>query len=303
MSGITINPALTQNALGSFNIESTGFIQGQALDQPAIRNSLAGGILGPNETLPMWGGVGISEALSSGIGSGTIPETGSSGTLGGTITRATNVTANTAGSLTGFSVFDQNYSAVNSPESPVPLSANSMQVNFYRLGSGARIAVAMAPGLVDLRGNIVTQKVSWDFVNQQLVPYAAPYAAVTITGATWASTAGGQTTFTYTGTDLSGDVSAGDVINVAGVVSTAAAGVFNGPFVVVSATSGNIVVVQLASGSPGTYVSGGTVLAGGGALDVDVIDMNVGNSMTVEYNPTTGFATWNRQGDCAIILI
>ena len=50
-------------------------------------------------------------------------------------------------------------------------------------------------------------------------------------------------------------------------------------------------------------MSGGTVLAGGGALDVDVIDMNVGNSMTVEYNPTTGFATWNRQGDCAIILI
>ena len=173
MSGITINPALTQNALGSFNVESVGFIQGQALDQPAIRNSLAGGILGPNETLPMWGGVGISEALSSGIGTGTIPETGSSGTLGGTITRATNVTANTAASLTGFSVFDQNYSAVNSPESPVPLSAPSMQVNFYRLGSGARIAVAMAPGLVDLRGNIITQKVSWDFVNQQLVPYVA----------------------------------------------------------------------------------------------------------------------------------
>ena len=301
MTGITINPALTQNALGSFNIETTGFIQGQALDQPAVRFSLAGGILGPNETLPMWGGVGISEAISSGVGSGTIPETGTQTVLGNTITRATTLT-NGAGVLTGFSVFDQNYSAVNSPESPVPLSAPSMQVNFYRLGSRARIAVAMAPGLVDLKGDVITTQVSWDFTAQQLIPYAATYAADTITNAVWANTSGGQVTYTVS-TDLTADISAGDVIEVTGVVSTAAAGVYNGQFVVVSITSSTIVVVYLASASPGTYSSGGSVSAGGGALPVKVIDMNIGNSMVVEYNPTTGFATWNRQGDVAIILI
>ena len=253
------------------------------------------------EAFTKWLCVGISEAISSGVGSGTIPETGTQTVLGNTITRATTLT-NGAGVLTGFSVFDQNYSAVNSPESPVPLSAPSMQVNFYRLGSRARIAVAMAPGLVDLKGDVITTQVSWDFTAQQLIPYAATYAADTITGAVWASTSGGQVTFTVS-TDLTADISAGDVIEVTGVISTAAAGVYNGQFVVVSITSTTIVVVYLAAASPGTYSSGGSVSAGGGALPCKIIDMNIGNSMVVEYNPTTGFATWNRQGDVAIILI
>jgi len=73
--------------------------------------------------------------------------------------------------------------------------------------------------------------------------------------------------------------------------------------VVVSITSTTIVVVQLAAANPGTYSSGGSVGAGGGALPVRVLDVSIGNSMTVNYDPVTGFATWNRQGDVAIILI
>ena len=34
---ITINPVLTTNAAGSFNIKSSGYIQGTILDDPAIR--------------------------------------------------------------------------------------------------------------------------------------------------------------------------------------------------------------------------------------------------------------------------
>ena len=45
----------------------------------------------------------------------------------------TNVTGGgTAGSLTGFSVFDQAYGMINSPQSPVQLAATYMQVNFFR---------------------------------------------------------------------------------------------------------------------------------------------------------------------------
>ena len=44
-ANITINPSLTSNALGSFNIASTGYIQGTALDNPAVRYQLAGGVL------------------------------------------------------------------------------------------------------------------------------------------------------------------------------------------------------------------------------------------------------------------
>ena len=54
-SNITINPSLTSNALGSFNIDTTGYIQGTALDSPNARFNLAGGVLKTSEAYPMWG--------------------------------------------------------------------------------------------------------------------------------------------------------------------------------------------------------------------------------------------------------
>ena len=192
---------------------------------------------------------------------------------------------------------------INTPQSPVPLAAAGMQANFYRLGSGARIAVACDSGLVSLQGSPINQPVSWDFDNQLLVPYAPAYNDVTITGATWASTSGGRTTFTV-GTDLTAVLNAGDSIYVTGVVSTGATtDGYNGRFNVVSVTSSTVVVTQARSASPGTYASGGTIQSGGGALPVKVLDFNIGNSMTVDYDLATGFATWNRSGNAAIILI
>lgn len=300
-SSITFNPVLTTVAAGSFNTSSAGYIQGTALDQPAIRNSLAGGILNPSETLPMWGGVAISETTTP-VGTATnLPL----GNLGGYITRATSLTAAAAGQLTGFSVFDQDHAMINSPQSPVPLAASGMQVNFYRLGSGARIAVRCDSGLVNNEGVIITQNVSWDFTQMELVPYSPAYANTTITNAVWAATAGGQVTFTV-GTDLTASLNAGDVIETTGVVSTAAAGVYNGQFIVVSVDATHIVVTYPGTVSPGTYSSGGTVLAQQGAigaLGIKLLDVQIGNSMTVVYDSVTGFATWQRSGNCAIILI
>lgn len=297
---VTINPLLTTNAAGSFNISNFGLIVGTAYNDPAIRYQLAGGYLSPNETLPMWGGVAISEGIP---GAANTPNNN----LGGVITRATNVTSgSTANYLTGFSVFDQNYAAINSPQSPVPLTPSYGLVNFYRLGSLARIAVACDPGLASLEGDPITQAVSWDFTAQELVAFTPAYNNVTISNAVWASTNGGQTTFTV-GTNLTAVLAAGSTIDVTGVVNTGGAGgatnVFNGTWDVVSVTSGTVVVAQLASVSPGTYASGGTILAAGGALNVKVLDFNIGNSMTVVYNAATGFATWNRSGNAAIILL
>lgn len=204
MSTISFNPVLTTNAAGSFNVSSTGYIQGIALDQPAIRNSLAGGILADDETLPMWGGVGIYEK---------IPTAGARDTLGGVLGRSTALAG--AKPLIGFSVFDQDHSMINTPQSPVPLAGSRMGVNFYRLGSGARIAVKCDPALVNLEGGLVTQQVSWDFDAQQLIAYNA---------------------------------------------------------------------------TPG-------------ALPVKVLDVQVGNSMTVSFDAITGFATWDREGTTAILLI
>ena len=47
----------------------------------------------------------------------------------------------------------------------------------------------------------------------------------------------------------------------------------------------------------------GEGVTGGGILPVRVLEVQVGNSMTVNYDPVTGFATWNRSGSCAVIQI
>jgi hypothetical protein len=137
-----------------------------------------------------------------------------------------------------------------------------------------------------------------------LIPYAGSYPQTSISNAVWASTAGGQTTYTV-GTDLTADISAGDDIQVANVVNTggASTGAFNGSWTVVSISSTTIVVSAPSSVSLGTYASGGIVLAGGGALNVRVLEVSPTGNMTVQYNATTGQATWNRNGAVAVILI
>lgn len=300
---LNVNPMQTTNAAGTFRKLSDGFIQGIAMDDPAIRNALAGGVLSSDETLPMWGGVGISELIAALPTSSNHVEE-----LGNNIRRATGLASALA--LTGFSVFDQNHSALITPQSTVPLVLANMTLNFYRLGSGARIPVKMAPQLISARGGLITQQVSWDFVGQQLVPYAAAYNSNVISGAVWASTGGGQVTFTVAD-DLTAAINAGDQISVSGVVNTggANAGVFNGSFKVKSITSSTIVVEYLASGSPGTYASGGLVAAGGGALPVKVLAIKADNCLTVNYSDPaatpagSGFATWDYNGACALIQI
>lgn len=293
-ANLSFNPNLTTTAAGTFNISSVGLVQGTAYPDPATRFALSGGILDTTETLPMWGGVGVYEKVPGVAG-------GPGSVLGGVIGRATLLTGSKA--LTAFSVFDQAYGMINSPQSPVPLAGSGSQVMYYRLGSSARIAVACDPVLVSLEGGLVTQQVSWDFVNQRLVPYTPAYSTVTITGATWASTAGGQATFTVS-TDLTAVLVAGDDINVVGVVSTGGSGLgYNGSFTVVSVTSTTVVVVYALAGSPGTYSSGGTIVAGGGALNVEILDVSIGNSQVVTYTAATGFATWNYSGSAAVILV
>jgi len=295
---IAFNPSVTTTASGSFNVSADGLIQGTAFDDPATRYRLRGGILATDETLPMWGGVGIYE-LVTGATTASLP----SSNLGGTVGRANTLTAQAAKQLVGFSVFDQAYHAINTPQSPVPLLASGMSVNYYPLGSLARIAVAADPSLISLEGGITTQLVSWDFTAQRLIPYSATYGAGTITGAVWANTLGGQIDYTVS-TDLTSYINAGDDINVTGVVSTGATtDGYNGNYAVVSITSTHIVVTAPRTASPGTYASGGSVVAGGGALPIRILRVKADNCMNVSYDLDTGFATWDRNGAGAVIQI
>lgn len=288
---ISINPAITTTASGLFSLTESGLVQGTSLDSPNIRNQLAGGILDPTATLPMWGGVGIYENIPL----STAGATTAVNAFGGYVGRATSVTANAAKSLTGFSVFDQAVAGINSPQSTVPLFSTGQSVNFYRLGSNARIAVQCAPGLVSLDGGLISPQVSWDFAAQQLIPYNAAYPANVITAASWANTAGGQVTFTTTTPHT---VAVGEYFTITGMTPSG----YNGTFLAITGTTGSTLVAALTT-DPGSSTVQGTLVAGGGALNVKVLDVKIGGNMTVTYNAATGFATWNQNGNCAVILI
>lgn len=278
---ITINPALMTNAAGTFNNTSTGLIQGMAYPDPATRYSLNAGVLLAAETLPMWGGIPIFEQ---------VPGADAAGTLGCPVGRSTTVTGGSK-PITAFSVFDQGYSAINSPQSEVPLISNGGQVMYYRLGSKARISVACDATLISLRGGLINANVSWDFVNQMLIPYSAP---------TFSSGSYAGTTVTLVTTGAHG-LLPGDQIIVSGATGTGDFAEINGQFTLIAGTTGSTLKYTIDSGL--TMTISGATLGTGADLPVDVLDVQATNSMTVSYNGTTGFANWNRNGACAIISI
>jgi hypothetical protein len=282
---LNLNPIATTNAAGSFATLSDGLIQGMSMDDPANRYELFGGVVSSLETLPMWGGIGIAELIPTPL-SATTP----SSALGSILRRANSLTGSLA--LSGFTVFDQNHSMINTPQSPVPLALANMTQNFFRLGCGMRIPVACDPSLISLYNANILSQVSWDFVNQQLVAYEPTQAAITITGATWAS---GVITFTASGAEA---LVTGDYVTVTGVLPVG----YNvqGDVTVVDTTHFTMVGP---STTPGAYSSGGTIAAGGGALNVRVIDVKSNNCKTVVYNSTTGFATWNNNGAAALLVV
>lgn len=291
---LTGNPFLTSNAQGGFGVQWDGYIQGQAMDDPSARFRLAGGVLADSETIPMWGGVGISESISPNAGGP------SNGETGGLITRATQI-AQGADQLTGFSVFDQNHAMVNNPQSPVPLAGSKQLVNFYRLGSSARVAVAIDPSLVGLEGSIITTPVSWDFVNQRLQPYDASTATYALTSMTYGATvANGGPGFTVVAAVPTLVGAVGDVVNISGATGNLTA---NGNFAVAAFTDNEHFVIAAPSATSGAVTGSPVINASTGLLPVKVLNIQIGNSMTVNFDPVTGFATWNRAGSCALIQL
>lgn len=288
----TSNYMLTTVGQGLFApVSANGLVQGTAYPDPATRFQLRTGWLSAAETIPMWGGVGIYELIPGS------PVPGPNRNLGVQVGRATGLTG--AGALAGFSVFDQAYGMVNSTGSPVPTAGSYMQVMSYRLGGGARIAVACDPALAALAGSKITSQVSWDFVNQLLIPYTA--SAMTIASGTYVP-ASGLVTLT-----MSAPVtfSAGDAIIVSALTGTGAFASLNGTWTATSA-AGTTVTYTGPTNLAATTITGGTVNLGSGAasaLPVSVLEIQVGNSMTVNYNPLNNTAQWNYGGSCAIIQL
>lgn len=292
VTNVSFNPLLVTVASGTFSIQSDGMVQGVAMDDPAVRFALAGGVLADTE-FPMWGGVAISES---------IPESGYGlGTMGPIIDRSTSV-ATTA----GFSVFNQASNWINTPQSPVPLGLYGFTVPFYRLGSGARIAVACDPSLVTLEGSASNSNVSWDFNAQRLQPYVASGPTIAVTSITWSSTNGGRgaVVMTAPATNVGG---VGDSVNISGATNTGTGGndAVNGNFIVDTFTSTSAFTIAMPADTNVIGTIAGTIVlnVGIGAIPVKILGFNIGNSKTVVYNEDTGLVTWNDSGSTALILI
>jgi hypothetical protein len=278
---------------GLFNTQSTGLRQGTAYPDPSTRFRLRAGLVASTETLPMWGGVGVYASIPGSASGGT---TNPSYTLGTILGRAVSLT-DTSKPLAGFSVFDEAYAGITSPQSTVPLYGSYMHINYYPLGSLARIAVACDPGLISLRGGPINQNVSWDFTNQLLVPYLG---TLTVSSGTYNNTTG-VVVLTMTAPVT---FDAGDSITVTGLTGSAINGQ-NGTYTV-TAVSGSTITYQAATGLGATTITGGSVTVGGSAdqaLPVKVLDVQATNCEVVEYTASTGFAVWSFNGACAVIQI
>jgi hypothetical protein len=291
VASLNYNPYLTTSAQGMFSVSTIGLKQGTAYPDPAIRNQLRGGFLDSNETLPMWGGVGVYEMIPGVAGQ---PHT----SFGPKVGRATALTGSKP--LLAFSVFDQNYSMVTTPGNQVPIAVSGQQVNMYSLGSRARIAVACDPLLIGLAGSPLNSQVSWDFVNQLLVPFIS--AAMTITSGTYNSTTG---VITLTMSAAIG-FSPGAAVVISALTGTGAFASLNGTWTSIAPTSGTTVTLQGPVGAGAATITGGAATLGSGtssALPVQVLNVQTANCITVTWDPINLVANWNFNGACAVIQI
>ncbi|MXV43471.1 hypothetical protein GS501_00045 [Saccharibacter sp. 17.LH.SD] len=162
-----INPYATTQASGLFSSSTTGAIQGLTWADPATRYRLSIGYVDPNETLPMWGGVAVSERTGQFPGMGATVNAGQSpnnGRYGNALKRATSPQ-----DMTGFAVFDHANHMVITPSSQVPISTPGMSIGFVRFGSEMRLPVQADPALLSQVGSQTQGSYGWDFTKQRLV--------------------------------------------------------------------------------------------------------------------------------------
>lgn len=152
---ISFDPMKTLTAINSFVAETTGYVEGTYLDDPAVRFQLESGQIGSGVTQPVWGGLPINLTVP------TSPE------LGNEITLSTGYT-----DIVGWSCFNQAHNTILTPGNNVPQAVAGMTMNLFRTGTLARLVVKCDPTLVNtIVGGVGNQQVSWDFTNNQLIAF------------------------------------------------------------------------------------------------------------------------------------
>ncbi len=158
MPTISFNPQLTTSPANPFLVETEGYVQGAYFDDPTTRQWLTTGMIASSVTGPVYGGMALTENVNA----------PNSNQGGNSLILAAGYTA-----LTAFSVFNQASNMIIVPGNSAQLATAGMSISYFRLGSNARIAVQCNATLANaLDAGATNQQVSWDFVNQILIPFA-----------------------------------------------------------------------------------------------------------------------------------
>lgn len=168
---ISFNPMGSNAPQNNFADSTEGYVQGAFMDDPTTRMLLSSGQIKSTVTLPVWGGIPINEL---------VPTVNS---MGPDLDLSTSYAT-----ITGFTTNNQAYNMILTPGNNAPQAQALMSMNFFRLGSNARIAVQCDATLAAaLDGNAISQQVSWDFTNQKLIAFAVTALPVKVLGVNTAS--------------------------------------------------------------------------------------------------------------------
>lgn len=164
MAAINFNPMTTLTGSNSFQLQSTGYIQGAFMDDPVARMWVLPGLVANSVTQPVWGGIPITENVPSLSAEGNNLEQAA-----GNI-----VIPTTIEEITGFTFFNRAHNMIITPGNPVPQATANMNIAYARLGSNLRVPVKIDPTLAStLEGGAVNTQVAWDFTNNQLSAYSS----------------------------------------------------------------------------------------------------------------------------------
>ncbi len=153
---INFDPMVSNAPQNNFSESTEGYVQGAFVDDPTSRMYLSSGKVKSTVTLPVWGGIPINEL---------VPAVNS---LGPDLDLSTSYAT-----ISGFTTNNQGYNMILVPGNNAPQAVAGMSMNFFRMGSNARLAVQCDATLAAaLDGNAITQQVSWDFTNQKLIAFA-----------------------------------------------------------------------------------------------------------------------------------
>jgi hypothetical protein len=161
---VSVDPLATTSAGDLAFIHSDGLIQGQVLANPYTTAGLEAGVVDSAETYPLWAGLPVSIGLG-----------GIAGSKKGNVIRKS-VVGNVAAGIQGFTVSQRSgVMGFQSPSSPAPLFPQNGSVNYYPLGSKARLVVQIDNTLAAALANtdFINTPVMWDFTNDKLVVWTS----------------------------------------------------------------------------------------------------------------------------------